>query len=848
MPLGSQDSSSAVTPICFEAMKHALLPPRDAQRFNTVCQFCIVGCGYQVFKWPEGRSGGPAPEDNALGLDLRKPQPTFGTWIAPSNHRVVTDRDGSRHHVVIIADASCRVNDGMASVRGGGLAQTLYAPDQSTRVRLSTPLIDHGAGLGMAKWDDAVDLGARVIKAVIDRWGPDAVGMKFFDHGGGGGGFENNWAVGRFFFSGVGTRTASIHNRPAYNSEVHASADAGVAALTNAYLDAELADTLFIVGANPYETQTNYFLGHMVPNIQGGTVDLKKRTFASEDVGAGRIIIVDPRKTMTVATALAAGGSDRVLHLAIEPGSDIALLNAIARAVVHRRWHDVGFIRERTESQTYEAYLRSSLGVDQPYATFMLEASRITGVSVQLIEKAAQWIASPKAGGARRRTLLHYEKGLIWGLKNYENIASIVDLGLLTGNVGKPGTGISRLGGHQEGYVRPPYPGGRPALNVDEAIQRGEVKCLWIGGCNPVLTTSRSNVFEKNLKERGEIVRDALRATAKASIGERVTAVVEALKQGGMFILGQDIYLTESARHAHVVLAAAQWGEANLTSINGERRLRLYPKFMDPPGEAMADWAIMARFAQRLRALYLADKNPLMAHRFLDFEWRTDEDVFVHARYSFKGDGSDSMEGYAGVTYDLLKRLGNNGIQTPVRIVSGTPVGTVRMHEDGRFFTPSGKARFIAAPQPWPGYAAAVNAQRRKHRFWINNGRSNHIWQTSYHHRHIPFYNDRFPVPYLEMHADDARSLGISSGDVVEVFNDVGTVKAMAYITDAVKKGHTFMLFGQPRGAAGDLISGHVDPTTTIPYYKGVWADVRRIGPMPPSMRSTSLVPTNVAS
>lgn len=98
------------------------------------------------------------------------------------------------------------------------------------------------------------------------------------------------------------------------------------------------------------------------------------------------------------------------------------------------------------------------------------------------------------------------------------------------------------------------------------------------------------------------------------------------------------------------------------------------------------------------------------------------------------------------------------------------------------------------------------------------------------------------------MHADDARSLGISSGDVVEVFNDVGTVKAMAYITDAVKKGHTFMLFGQPRGAAGDLISGHVDPTTTIPYYKGVWADVRRIGPMPPSMRSTSLVPTNVAS
>ncbi len=831
-------------------MEQAALPPKDAQRFATVCQFCIVGCGYQVYKWPLARRGGPHPDDNAFGLDLRKAQPAFGTWVAPAHHTVVTDRDGSRHHIVIVPDSACRVNDGMASVRGAGLAQTLYAPDRPTRVRLAAPRIDQGegvAGAAAAKWNDAVDLGARVIKAVIDRWGADAVGMKFFDHGGGGGGFENNWAVGRFFFSGVGTRTASIHNRPAYNSEVHAAGDAGVAALTNAYLDAQLADTLLIVGANPYETQTNYFLTHMVPNLQGGTLEVKRSTFPGEAVEAGRIIIVDPRKTMTVATAGAAGGAERLLHLQIEPGSDIALLNAIARIVVHRRWHDVGFIRERTETQTYEAYLRSSLGVDRPIDEFLAEAARITGLTVAQIEQAAAWIAQPKAGGARRRTLLHYEKGLIWGLKNYENIAAIVDLGLLTGNVGKPGTGISRLGGHQEGYVRPPYPGGRPALNVDEAVRRGEVKVFWIGGCNPVLTTSRAEAFEAALEERGAPVREALRATVGRPIGERVTAVVEALKRGGMFILGQDIYLTESARHAHIVLPAAQWGEINLTSINGERRLRLYPKFMDAPGEAIADWAIMARFARRLRALYLADKNPLAANRFVDFEWKDDEDVFIHARYSFKGDGSDGIEGYAGVTYDLLRRLGNNGIQTPVRLVAGKLAGTVRMHEDGRFYTASGKARFIAAPQPWPGYAAAVTAQRRKHRFWVNNGRSNHIWQTAYHHRHIPFYNDRFPLPYLEMHADDAKSLNIASGDLVELSNDVGKVQAMAYVSGAVKKGHTFMLFGQPRGAAGDLISDHVDPHTTIPYYKGVWADVRRVGPMPEAARGTSLAPTNVA-
>lgn len=822
------------------------LPPRHAERFETVCQFCIVGCGYQVYKWPLVRRGGPAPEDNALGLDLRKPQPAMGTWISPNMHTVVTDRDGSRHHIAIVPDRACHVNDGMASVRGAGLAQTLYAPDRPTRVRLADPLLDEGAGPAKVKWAEAVDLGARVIKAVIDRWGADAVGMKFFDHGGGGGGFENNWAVGRFFFTGVGTRTASIHNRPAYNSEVHAAGDAGLAPLTNAYVDAELADTLLIVGANPYETQTNYFVAHMAPNLQGATLELKRATFPGEPVEAGRMIVVDPRRTMTVATAEAAGGRERVLHLQIEPGTDIALLNAIARVVYQRHWHDSGFIRERTEVQTFEAYQRSSLATDIPLEEFLAEAAQLTGVPVAAIVKAAEWIAAPKPGGMRRRTLLHYEKGLIWGLKNYENIAAIVGLGLLTGNVGKPGTGVSRLGGHQEGYVRPPYPGGRPAVNVDEAVRRGEAKVFWIGGCNPVLTTLRAEAFEAALRERGRPVREALKATKGRPVGERVVAIVEALKAGGMFILAQDIYPTATTAHAHLVLPAAQWGESPITSINGERRLRLYPKFMDPPGEALADWAIMARFARRLRELYLADRNPLAANRFMDFDWKGAEDVFIHARYQFKGDGSDGMEGYAGVTHELLRRLGNNGIQTPTQLVNGAPVGSVRMHER-RFGTPSGKARFIASPRPWPGYGAALARQRKGHRFWVNNGRSNHIWQTAYHHRHIPFYNERFPMPYLEMHAEDAKSLGIASGDLVELANDVGTVRAMAYVSDAVKKGHTFMLFGQPRGAAGDLVSDHVDPATTIPYYKGVWANVKRVGPMPDELKGVSFAPTNAA-
>ena len=173
-------------------MTRVPLPPADAQTYNTVCQFCIVGCGYKVFKWPQGKEGGPAPSDNALAADLREPQGPDGDWISPNMHSVVREKSGT-FNVAIVPDRDCVVNSGMASVRGGGMAQTLYSPERPTKARLIKPQLRHQRGsFSDASWDDAVDLGAQIIKAVIDRWGPNAVGMKFFDHGGGGGGFPTS--------------------------------------------------------------------------------------------------------------------------------------------------------------------------------------------------------------------------------------------------------------------------------------------------------------------------------------------------------------------------------------------------------------------------------------------------------------------------------------------------------------------------------------------------------------------------------------------------------------------------------------------------------------------------------
>lgn len=711
------------------------VPPTDAQQFTTVCSYCIVGCGYRVFKWPHGQEGGPRPHQNALHTDFTKQQAErSGKWISPSMHSVVTERDGRRYHVVVLPDSDCVVNKGNHSIRGGTHGSVLYGPDRPTADRLSYPLIYRGGSQLPTTWDEAIELGACVIKASLDKWGPDTIAMKFFDHGGGGGGFENNWAVGKFFFTAIGTQMASIHNRPAYNSEVFASGDAGVAALPSAYLDTELADTILLIGANSHETQSIYFLEHMLPNLSGATMAKKQRLLPGEPHQPGRMIIVDPRRTSTVAIAESVAGKNNVLHLQVNNGTDIALLNALSRIVYEQGWHDQAFIANRTEN--FDAFKTKNLTQD------LDEAVRLTGIAKAQLIQAAEWIAKPKTDTTRRRTIAHYEKGLIWGLKNYENVASVIDLALLTGNLGKPGAGCGRLGGHQESHSRP---GKRPPVNVDEvAIKGGGAKVFWVAGCNPAGGTLNAQQF-------------------RLSVARRTALVNEALAQaGGLFLIVQDIYPIETAQYAHLVFPAAQWGEMSLTSINGERRLRLYQKFMDAPGVAEPDWNIMAMMAKKIESLYRAEGKIDMANRFAGFDWKTDEEVFRAASVGVQG----AQEDYGETTYAMLRTLGTNGVQTPVKeIRNGLPVGTTRLYEGG------GKFKFI--PASWPGFPAQVQQLMNDARypFWVNNGRANHGWQTLYDDLRKPLVIGREPLPYVEIHprmrAFSASPTGISSSYLI---------------------------------------------------------------------------------
>ncbi len=803
------------------------IPPKDAQTFITVCSYCIVGCGYKVYKWPVGKDGGPAPDENIFGVDLTQQQRELsGKWFSPAMHNVITDKDGVQYNIVIHPDPECVVNKGDHSVRGGTHGDLVYTPNGPAQDRLKYPLIYRGNDWLPTTWDEALELGARVIKAVMEKWDQNQIAMKFFDHGGGGGGFENNWAVGRFFFEGIQTVSCSIHNRPAYNSEHFATGDAGFGALTNAYVDGELADTIVLAGANSYETQSINFIEHMLPNLTGDTLDKKKQEFGDkEPVEPGKMIIVDPRRTTTVAIAQAAAGPENVLHLQINMGTDIALFNAIARVIYENGWHAQDFIDAHCDKASFEAYLKDTLQVGKKSLDEVLsEAEKITGISKADIQKAAEWIAKPKEGGFKRRTLMYYEKGMIWGMKNYENIASYADLALLTHNIGRAGTGCSRLGGHQEGYSRPPYPGKRPGIYIDKHLKENDFKVFWVGGCNPAGATLDAQGLRMTLERRTRPVKDALDRTSGAPMEERVAAVLDALEnENGLFVIVQNIYPIETMRYAHLVFPAAQWGEMNLTSMNGERRLRLYEKFMDPPGEAQPDWKIMAMMANTLKKLYEAEGNAEMAKRFSGFDWETDEDVFIDSQ---RGNGD-----YKGVTYDMLRKLGTNGVQLPVvKIENGKPIGTVRTNADGKFGTPDGKARFI--PAPWPGYPEVVQKliDDPRYPYWVNNGRYNRVWQTMYDDARKAYGVERLPLPLIEVNPEDAKKEGLQNGDLVELFNPYGVVTGMVQIVDSMKPGHLFMMFEHTKGWLNSITTPYVDPKTNIPWYKGTRAGLRKIG------------------
>ena len=300
-----------------------------------------------------------------------------------------------------------------------------------------------------------------------------------------------------------------------------------------------------------------------------------------------------------------------------------------------------------------------------------------------------------------------YEKGIIWGNDNYLIQSALVDLVLATHNVGRRGTGVVRMGGHQEGYTRPPYPGDSKIYIDQEVIQgKGMMYTCW--GANPFQTTLNAEQHRRVIMHRTAIVKEAMANRRGATTQQTVDVIYDAVQEQGRPVLANiNLYPTMLSDGAHVLLPAAHPGETNLTSMNGERRLRLSQtvhgsaglregRLPDRGGHRQYDQGAVpgrgqgghGRALQRIR---LEDRGRRVQRRL------------PQGRHG--GRAADRQPGRRDRVYRDLRasgEAGNNGVQLPIKeYKDGKLIGTEMLYMDAKFDTADGKAIF--KPSPWPG-------------------------------------------------------------------------------------------------------------------------------------------------
>lgn len=855
---------------------HVPLPPPNAKLHTTVCDYCIVGCGYNAYTWPVGEEGGPQADQNALGSSF--PGTILSPWISPNQHNIVSI-DGQPHHAVVLPDFASQVvnKGGNHSIRGGTLALKCYNPDTPTRDRLKYPQIRVNGELQRVDWDIALDVMAAVSKHVLKNYGEAAWAMKTYSYEF----FENTFAISKLAFNSIGTPAYSPHDKPGAGSDTAGVDDSGIITFSASYQDWSESDVIFISGTDPFETKTILFTSWMM--------------------NGPKLIMALPRRTSGVAYAEANGG----LFLQVIPGSDTLLHLAISRIVLENGWEDAEFIQKWTASNweiemgmgrgtrntpwqwrtTWGQFGTDFAGYKEwllNYEPATLEnASKVTRVPQTKILQAAEMLTG--GGTERPKASFGFEKGNYWS-NNYLNTASFAAMGLLCGAGNRPGQVISRLGGHQRGWIsggsypleKSPekLPGRRKIeLDLDRWVEDGNVRFAWVIGTTWTGAMAASQELAHRFREMTVENPNQITSLEKQSIIDTLIARVDS---NGMVVVDSDIYQVEpiGTEIADIVLPAAAWGEHDAARCNGERRLRLYSKFYDPPGESQPDWWAISRFAQKMG--------------FDGYEWDDDNDVFEEAARFSRGGVLDynvlvwhaRQNGKKG--HEALRELGTQGIQTPIRWVDGEMVGTQRLHDSTlelgspegptthpkwltHFKSQSGKALFMKSPwELFNDFYERVTPDPEKGEMWLTTGRINEVWQSAFDDMRKPYIKQRWPDTFVEIHPEDAARFGIESGDNVRMWNDdvliqtggwvkvkgsdfsftalndqglirigSGEAFAVAIVSEDVGRGVLFTNFLHPSSPANSLVHRVPDPITNRYRFKLGKAHIEKIGESP---------------
>jgi ferredoxin-nitrate reductase len=658
---------------------------------------------------------------------------------------------------------------GMLCSKGMNLHYTVN--DTSDRLLYPQMRWSRGDKLQRVSWDTALERAAAVFKSIIAKYGPDSVGL----YASGQMLTEEYYIANKLVKGFWGTNNIDTNSRLCMSSAVAAyKLSLGEDAVPVSYDDIELADTFLISGANPAWCHPIIF--RRIEAHKAKNPDVK-------------IIVVDPRKTQTAAMA--------DIHLQINPGTDVVLNHAIARGLIERELINEDFIIEHTEG--FEAFKELVM------KRSLKEAASICGVKLDDIRWVIEYI------GRSEGFLTMWAMGLNQSVIGVNKNLSLINLNLITGQIGKPGSGPfsltgqpNAMGGREVGGLSnllsahrdmnnpahlkeiadfwnvPSVPDkpGLPATDMFEALRTGKMKAIWIMCTNPLVSLPNSELVEEALKN-------------------------------ARFVVVQDISnRSDTVKYADLVLPAAGWTEKCGTMTNSDRRISYLNKIIDPPGEALPDTEILWRFAAKMGF----GKS---------FSYKNQAEIYDEHVKLTKGTNID----ISGLSHERLKDLGS--IQWPVPDEQSE--GTARLFENKKFYTPSGRAKIHSVPDANQSEPTSPDFP-----LVLTTGRIRDQWHTMTKTGKVNKLNNHIASPYLEIHPLDARTRNIKDGDPVVISNARGTVRVNAKVTNEIKSGVVFLpmhwgkILNQGFGRANNLTSQLKDPISKEPDFKFSAVEVKK--------------------
>ena len=654
---------------------------------------------------------------------------------------VIIVTDAAREQIVSVrGDPEHPANFGRLCSKGSTLHLTAE-PLRQQQSRLSVPLRRTEAGvLEQTTWDDALDGAVERFASIIAEHGPDAVAF----YVSGQLLTEDYYAFNKLAKGLIGTNNIDSNSRLCMSSAVAGYKQTlGADAPPCSYEDIEATDCLFIAGSNTAWAHPVLF---------------RRIEAARLNNPAMKMIVVDPRRTETAALA--------DLHLQILPGTDVALFNAMIHQLFMEAWTHRAYVAAHTEG--LDTLVESVRDCTPDWA------ARICGVTAEAIVQAAKWFAQSKA------TLSMYCQGLNQSSSGSAKNAALINLHLLTGQIGRAGAGPMSLtgqpnamGGREVGGMANLLPAHR---DLGKAQHRAEVASFW--GVESISSQpGKSAVAMFDALESGEIKAVWIACTNPAHSMPDAAKVARALEKAE-FVVVQDAFQgTATAAHADLVLPASTWGEKEGTVTNSERRITRVRAAVQPWGQARHDWAIAVDFAQRLEK-----RLPATSRRRLGTNWHFDytsaQDLWLEHRDSTVGTDMD----IGGLSWDLLDRPR----QWPMP--AGAADGKARLYEDGVFAREGGRAQLRVTH--WQPTAEEADAHFP---FGLMSGRLRDQWHGMSRTGTLGKLFNHSPWPELEMNGDDVARRHLKAGDWVRVRTRRGAQLLQVQPADSLRPGQAFV-------------------------------------------------------